>query len=104
MTDEYSQIVNIGSFFVGVGIMIVLFVIAYLIWQFARMYSSMADLEIKYSLMEEIALDRIAKKRGIDLNKEMMRKDIFKKNQKSFRGKLRQEAYEDMFGKDKEDK
>jgi hypothetical protein len=97
-----SQSVNFGGLFVGIGILVFMLVLSYLFWQLARMYRFQADKENKYCLLEELNLDKIAKKKGFDLEKEMIKRETYRK--KSFRKRVEQEVYEEMFGKEKDDK
>ena len=97
-----SEIASVGSVFLGIGVMVVLFVMAYLFYQIARLFKPMADKEWKYELYEELVLDKVAKKKGIDLEKEYMKREIRRK--KTLRRRLEEEMIEEMFGKEKEDK
>ena len=65
----------------------------------------MFDREAKYEILEEVYLDKIAEKRGIDLNKELIRKKMIEENEpKSLREKLEEKIYEDMFEKEESPK
>ncbi len=61
-----------------------------------------ADLEEKYNLLTECLIDRVANKKGIDLKKELLERNIFRTQGKSLRKKLREQIYEEMFGKEEE--
>ncbi|MBU1173595.1 MAG: hypothetical protein KKD44_28840, partial [Proteobacteria bacterium] len=61
------------------------------------------DIDEKYGLMEEIGLDRIAKKKGIDLRVEVMKRTLFNKSEKDFKKKLNEEIYDEIFGKGKKE-
>ena len=95
-----TLIVNVGSVFLGIGGMIILLVGAYFMYQFVRIFRSAADVDEKICLIEEFVLDDIAKKKGIDLNKKIMEKRIFKESKYNFRRMLRKQMYEEMFGKE----
>lgn len=95
--------VQAGGLFLGLGLMVVMFVVAYMFYQVARGIKTMIDKDEKYELFEEMLVDKVAKKKGIDLNKELMKRNVFKQQRKSLRRKLQEEIYEEMFGKDKEE-
>lgn len=87
-----------------IGGAVILLVVAYLIYQFTRTIRASADVDEKIYILEGVALDKIAKKKGIDLDKEAMKKCIIKKQRKNFYRKIKDDIYEEMFGKEKEDK
>ena len=95
----------VGSVFAGIGVMIVLLVLSYLFYQFARILKGATDLDSKYMLIEELALDKLASSKGINLTKEIAKRDILKgeMSKHNFRKQLKQEAYESLFGKVKEE-
>ena len=99
-----ETILEVGSIFIGIGAMVVFFVLAYLLYQFSRIIKATADKEWKYELFEEMMLDKVAMKKGINLDKEMLKRDAMKIQRKSLRRKLADEIYDEMFGKDKEEK
>ena len=94
----------IGSVFAGFGVMIVLLVFAYLFYQMTRIFKQGADLDGKYLLIEELAIDKLAESKGFNLNKELAKRNVMSSESKkhSFRKQLKQEAYESLFGKVKE--
>lgn len=102
--ESYVAAPDIGGLFVGMGVLVVCIVGSYWLYQLARMYRSMIDKEVKYDLLEEMTLDRLAKKKGIDLEKEVLKRDVFRQKKKSYRRKIQEEIYEELFGKDKEEK
>jgi len=58
--------------------------------------------EAKHSILEESFLDKIGEAKGIDLDKELIKREMLKsKDKKSFRSKVEDQIYEDMFGKEK---
>ena len=79
-------------------------VLSYMFYQIARIFKTGADLDERETKLQEILVNRVAEKRGIDLDKEIAKSRVLKKNKKDFGKKLRLEMYEEMFGKDKEDK
>lgn len=94
----------IGDMFMGIGAMVLMFVLAYFMYQIARMISTLADKENKYEMYEEMVLTEHAKKKGYDLDKEAIKRSILPKKKRSFRRRVEQEMYDQMFGKDKKDK
>lgn len=102
---EYIEPINIGSFFMGIGGLILCCVVAYIFYRIYVKFAQIIDLSInkeaKYEIIEESYLDKIAQKRGIDLNKELIRKKMFEETKpKSMRKKLEEQIYEEMFGKE----
>ena len=102
---NYVEPVNIGSIFGGMGLLIVSIVMAYCIF---RLFMVMTDFfkiaynrMSKYEILEGSFLDSIAMKKGIDLNKELAKRNMIEpiKQRKSFRRKLEDQIYEEMFGK-----
>jgi len=79
--------------------------IAYILYRFYIKVIQLVDIAInraaKYELLEEVFLDRIADKKGIDLNKELAKRKMLRETKdKNFRQRLEEQIYEDMFGKD----
>ncbi len=97
MSEVYTMF-GIDGLFIGIGTLLVLAVLAYLIFQMARMVKSQADKEEKYCLYEELTLDKVAKKKGIDLALELAKRKITKK--RDFRKRAEEKVYEEIFGKD----
>lgn len=88
--------------FASIGICAVLCVFAWGLYQIFRSYKSMNDKEEMYGAAERTALQNYGvKKKGIDITKEMLKRKILVKKEKSFRRKLEEEVYDDFFGKDK---
>jgi len=103
---NYVEPVSVGEGLMGVGMLILLCVWA---WITYRLYKriivwmdSLFNREEKYSLLEEVMLDKMAKEKGIDLDKELIKRDMFRNPEnKSIRKKIRDKVYEDFFGKEK---
>ena len=91
---------EIGSMFVGVGVMMVCAVLSYLFYQWCRFSKQLADLEELETAFEIATIEKIAKKKGIDLRKEIEKEKLFRVSKHNFRRKLKQEMYEEMFGKE----
>lgn len=101
---NYVEPIEIGNIFIGLGAMTLSLVIAYI---FYRLYIKLIQFidvivhkEIKYAIIEEETLSNIAKKKGIDLDKELIKREVFKKKEKNFRKKVEEQVYEEMFGKE----
>ena len=105
---NYVEPMDIGTFFIGIGSMVIAFVFAYILYRFYIKLCQYLDVIInracKYEILEGAFLDVIAKKKGIDLEKELIKRQMRKEKKRSFRGKLEAQIYEEMFGKDKEGK
>ncbi len=97
-----SEMVDMGRVFIGVGAMVVFFFIAYLIYHIARLFKYSGDYEERITTFEIAVLDKIAKAKGIDLRKEIEQNRLLVN--RSFRRKIRDEMYTEMFCKDKEEK
>ena len=96
--DKMSEIIAVGSIFAGIGAMVLLFVVAYWMYQLARLYRNMVNLSEKYDVFEEMAVDKVAKENGFDLVKEQTKRSIMKK--RTFRKEIEKKALEDVFGKE----
>ena len=68
-----------------------------------RGFKTSGDYEERMNAFEMAILDKLAKKRGINLRKELEKERLFQRHH-SFKRGIRQEMYEEMFGKGKEDK
>lgn len=103
---NYIEPVSIGEVFSGIGILVLLLALA---WIFIKIYGKIADFvnlhinkEAKYQILEEKFLDGIAAKKNIDLEKELIKNKMLKKKNRSFRKRLEEQIYEEMFGKEKD--
>jgi hypothetical protein len=104
---QYIEPVNVGSFFVGIGMLILICTLANI---FFKLYNKLCQLfdivinrESKYEILEGAFLDKIGKKKGIDLEKELVRRNMFRNSRvrgKSFRKKIEEQVHEEMFGKE----
>lgn len=100
--SETEVMSAVAGVFMGIGGMMMMFVMTYLIYQFARIIKPIADKETKFELFEGMVLDKVAKKKGIDLEKEVLKREIMKKNKKNFRRRIEEEVYDEIFPKNKE--
>lgn len=103
---NYVEPASGGEVLVGIGIMVLFLVFS---WIFYRLYNkvcvwfdSAINRDEKYNLLEEVMLDKMAKEKGIDLNKELMERNFLRqpKESKSIRKKIKDKVYEDFFGKE----
>lgn len=94
---------ELGGAFIGIGALIFLIVISWFFYQMGRSFKSIGDYEERITVFEIAILDKIAKKKGIDLRKEIEKETLFSKKH-NFRRGLRKEMYEEMFGKENEKK
>ncbi len=93
---------NVGSIFAGIGALILTCVVAYIFYRFYHKFIQFLDLIInrvsKECILEEVFLDRIAQKKGIDLDKELIKRDMLKDTKrKSLGRRIQDQIYEDMF-------
>lgn len=83
--------------FAGMGIMIFLSVAAYWLYQIAKLYRGYVENELRYSVLEDVMLTRYVKEKGIDLNKEMIKRDFLRKPSKNIKQKIQAEIYDSYF-------
>ena len=92
-----EPLINIAS----IGSLAVLLVIALIILKIGMKYDRWLGVvfqkDMKYEAFEEEFLDRLAKSKGIDLNKKLIENDMFKR--KDFRRQLEQEIFKEAFEK-----
>lgn len=96
-----EPIFNIAS----IGTLFLLFVVALLILKIGLKWDKWLGVifqkDMKYEAFEEEFLDRLAKSKGIDLNKKLIENDMFKR--KNFRHQLEQEIFKEAFEKVKKE-
>jgi len=94
---------EIAGLFAGMGLLVISLAIAYIFYLIGRMLRMAMDRDIKFDLIQEAMIDKFAEKKGMDLNKMMAKKELFKKAKetKSIRTRLHDEIYDDLFGKAK---
>ncbi len=98
---NYVEPVSIGEIFIGIGGLILCIVLAVI---FYRLYIKLCQYidvsvnkEIKYSILEEDCLQKIASKRNLNLDDELMKRNIISKPTKNFRKKIEEQVFNDMF-------
>lgn len=99
----YVEPVNIGSLFAGIGALIMICTVSYIFYRLyikiCQWYDVIVNKEAKYAILEESFLDKIGESRGIDLNAELIKKNMLTSSKRtSFRKRIESEIYEDMFG------
>ena len=103
---NYVEPFNMGEVFSGLGTLIISVVLAYCLWRLFMVATDFLKVAYnrmsKYEILEGSFLDAIAMKKGINLDKELAKRTILEpqKQRKSFKNKLEDQIYEDMFGKD----
>lgn len=102
----YIEPINVATFFTGIGGLVILLVGAWIIYS---IFKPVADLirifynkEVRYEILEERFLNDIAKEKGIDLDEELIKKQVLRRQRKSFRRRIEEQIYEKMFGKENE--
>ena len=102
---NYIEPVSVGEIFIGMGGLVFLLVFSFVIWKLFKpmigWITVLYNRGSRYEIIESTMLDKIAKERGIDMQKEMLKRDIFSEKKKSFREKIEEEMFEKMFGKEK---
>ena len=98
---NYVEPISIGDIFVGFGVFLFIAVLSFIIWGLYRKliqwWSISINREIKYGLIEEVMLDETAKEKGIDLNKELLKRNVMRKHRKSIRQKIEDEMFKKTF-------
>ena len=94
---EYS-ITNMGQLFSGIGLMFLFLAVTYGIILFLDSLKPTFENWKKDSLLDTILLEKMALSHGIDLDKELFKRDFMRK--KSFR-KQKEEEFKEQFFKDK---
>ena len=103
---NYVEPVNAGVIFLGIGGLLFFGVISWLFYKFARpmicWIEGLYRHDQKYWIVEEKMLDMIAKEKGIDLDAELLKREVIQKKNKSFRKKIEEEVFKKMFPKEEE--
>ena len=94
---EYIQNVDIGGIFVGVGVLILSVVLAYWIYQLCRLWKGLVETELHYSIAEDTMLKQICKKKGIDLEKELLVREVLGEKRRTFRKEIQKEIFKQFF-------
>lgn len=89
------------SLVMGLGIGAFFGVIAYGGYQIARLFKISSDMDEVYCVFETTAVKALAKKKGYDLDKEILKGKVFKTIPKGLRSRIKQQIIKDMFGEEK---
>ncbi len=102
---NYIEPVSVGSIFVGLGAMVVSFVLA---WIMLRLFKPLCDWiqgiynhDLRYWIVEDKMLEKIAREKGIDIEAELIKRSVISKKRKTFRRKIEEEVFNKMFPKEK---
>lgn len=88
------SLLRIGTFLISA---VIAFVIYRVYVKFVQYTDTILNREMKYEIVEEIYLDEIAQKKGIDLNKELIKRKIIDTiRPKSLRKKIKDEIFNDL--------
>ena len=100
-----AEVISVGSAFIGIGLLAIFLVVAYFMYQFSRMFKQTADKEEVYEYAEIAAAEKTALKKGIDIEAERLKRDMYKKlaKKRTFRKELEREMIEQYFGKEKKE-
>jgi len=90
-----NEVGQIAGLLFGIGMLGIFIVGMYMFYQVARLYKFLADKKEAYSILEIAQLKNTANKKGIDLNKEIMKSKLM--NTKSFEKKMEEEIMKDFF-------
>ena len=97
----YIEPMNVGSIFIGLSSLIAMFVFVFIIFKIAKPVWKFCEhfyyKEIKYSILEEKILYDLAKEKGIDIEEELLKRNVLEKERKSFRNKIEEEVFDKMF-------
>ena len=92
---------EIFGLLVGFTFLIAVSGFIYFYYRIFRPLIASMDMECKYLLLEELKLEKIAGKAGYDLEKELQKRKIIQKNKKDIAAKVKEELYDELFGKQK---
>jgi len=96
--------VNYGALFAGIGSLVITLVLAVIIYRFyikiCQWFDTHINKDVKYSIIEEHCLQKIADEKGIDLDAELRKREMIRKPSKNFRRKIEDQVFDEMFGKE----
>lgn len=98
---NYVEAADPAAIFVGLGELVLAAVLAFIFYRLyikvVQYFDVKINKEIKYSIIEEDCLQKIASKRNIDLDKELRKRNMLKKPSKNFRKKIEDSVFNEMF-------
>lgn len=86
---------NFGALFGGFATLLLVCFVIYIGWQWWKFVRVSFETDMKFSILESVMLSRTANKRNIDLDKEMVKRELFQRQ--TFRKKIEKEILEDFF-------
>lgn len=87
----------ITALLMGLGALAILGMVAYFMFQIARLYRGIADKEEAYENVEEAALDKMATNLGIQVEEFLTKREV--RNTKTFKRALEQRMIEELLSK-----
>ena len=104
---NYIEPTNIGAVFAGIGSLIMVGISMYIFYRiyikFCQWFDVIINRDTKYLLIEDVVLNKIAKEKGIDLDKELIKREMLRDvSKKSVRRKIEEQIYNELF-KDKKE-
>lgn len=83
----------------GIAALILFIPLAYMLWQFGRIYKNMADTEEVETVYENATIKKHALKHGIDIDKELLKNSMMARlsSKRTFRKEMRNEIMNEMF-------
>lgn len=104
----YIEPVNVGTILTGIGGLIIVGISAWFLFRVFRALIGLIEIvynkETRYEIIEEKFLNDIAKEKGINLDEELIKRDILSKKRESIRSRIEKEMFERMFPEKKKDK
>lgn len=89
---------GIGMTLASVGVLLLFSVLAYGFYQMTRYIKMGADYDEKYWTLKEVLIGKIASRKGINLEHEIEKGKVMQS--KSFRKRIEEATYEELFGKE----
>jgi len=104
---QYIEPMNAGSLFVGLGSLILVLLACVIIWRFFKPILGLIELfynkESRYEIIEEKLLNDYAMEKGINLDEEMIKREIINKRKPSIRRKIEDELFKKLFPEEKKE-
>ena len=88
----------------GLGVLVLCCMMAWIFYQIFASFKYTNKTEAIYETAQQVVLKKCLQKKGVDIDKEIMKQNIINKLKKkrSIRRRLEYEAYKDFFGDDKD--
>jgi len=105
---NYVEPVNMSAVVIAFGSLILTLVLAYFFYKVFKTMSLWLEMlynhSSKYIILEEKMLDSVAEEKGINLDAELMKRNMIAKPSKSFTKRVQDQMYEKMFGEEEKKK